>query len=121
MMKHERSVPGPKVNFLIVLLVLVGISFFIYCLVLYQSPAERHDQLSIESQLKTLVLAQLSKPESAVFRNVRGACGEVRYTAFNGIEVGFKRFVMISEGHVIIEQADSEAPFGLIWQGTCGS
>ena len=110
---------GPKVN-LTLLAVAVGLaSLLLYFVAHHESSQARIAQVQQEAQIKQVLLAKLHTARQVEFRNLRGNCGEVRYIAFNGVHVGFKRFVLVSDNHAWIEQADSRAPFSIIWQDRC--
>lgn len=100
----------------------------ILCLVLFVmklcSPApseqQRKELTSLEAQARQAMLARLQHPETAQFRSLSGRCGEVSYRSDNGVDVGFRRFVLLDSQHVMVDLADSRVEFGLVWGSKCG-
>ncbi|MDF3931304.1 hypothetical protein [Pseudomonas citronellolis] len=84
-----------------------------------ESPQQRTERVGREGSVRALLLAQLHDARDIEFRNLRGTCGEVRYITAQGVQVGFKRFVVMSDTRAWIEQADSRLPFSVVWQGEC--
>ncbi|MDF3931303.1 hypothetical protein [Pseudomonas citronellolis] len=72
-----------------------------------------------EERVKSFVLANLSHPETAEFRNLKGACGEVRYLDYFRQDSGFKRFVATSGSNVVIEVIAQDRQFRRAWSHSC--
>lgn len=93
-----------------------------------KTPEEKlaKDIEDIEKRTVEIVKASLNKPESAIFRNLNGVCGEVNSIDGNGKQSGFIKFVLDTKKYVInydygVGQTDPEFEehFQKLWKQNC--
>ncbi|WP_052138552.1 hypothetical protein [Acinetobacter sp. neg1] len=107
------------------LITLVLIVFLLSC---SKKPQEKLDKdiNDIEKRTVEIVKGNLNKPESAIFRNLNGVCGEVSSIDGNGKQSKFIRFVLDTEKHIInydygagSSDPEFEAHFQKLWKQNC--
>jgi len=61
----------------------------------------------------------LPGPDSVMFRNQIGSCGEVNYVKKRNTYTGFKRFIMVDQNIVLMEGFTDPENFEFAWKTTC--
>ena len=75
---------------------------------------------NMQVRAEGFVKLNLKDPESATFRNQRGACGEVNAKNSFGGFIGYRRYIAANEALVLIE-GDTVPPdqFSELWRQSC--
>lgn len=72
---------------------------------------------SLEEQAILNIQQKLKDPDSAQFRNQKGACGEVNIKNDQGEYTGFKKYVMVED--IVIMADDGSHMFEPQWKKHC--
>lgn len=72
-----------------------------------------------ENTIRKFLIKSLPNPDAVIFRNQRGACGEVNYIENRNIYTGFKRFIFVDQDIILIEGFTDPENFQLAWNNTC--
>lgn len=74
---------------------------------------------SLEDQAILNIKQKLKDPDSAQFRNQKGACGEVNVKNDQGEYTGFKKYVLVKE--IVIMDDDGSTMFEPQWKKHCNN
>lgn len=74
---------------------------------------------SLEDQAVLNIKQTLKHPDSAQFRNQKGACGEVNSKNDQGEYTGFKKYVIVKE--IVIMDDDGSHMFEPQWEKHCSN
>lgn len=72
---------------------------------------------TLEDQAVLNIKQKLKDPDSAKFRNQKGACGEVNAKNDQGEYTGFKKYVLVKE--IVIMDDDGSTMFESQWEKHC--
>jgi hypothetical protein len=72
-----------------------------------------------QGESRNFLRKSLPGPDSVIFRNQLGVCGEVNYIKKRDTYTGFKRFVMADRNIVLMEGFTDPENFKLAWKTMC--
>ena len=72
-----------------------------------------------QEESRNFLRKSLPGPDSVIFRNQLGVCGEVNYIKKRDTHTGFKRFIMVDRNIVLIEGFTDSENFEFAWNNTC--